>query len=59
MAENNNQNNNQAQAQPVDLNQLLKVRREKLAALQEALAHPSGEKQFPDCRARSRESWRQ
>ena len=40
MAENNNQNNNQAQAQPVDLNQLLKVRREKLAALQEAGKDP-------------------
>ncbi len=38
MAE-NNQNNNQAQA-PVDLNQLLKVRREKLAALQEAGKDP-------------------
>lgn len=39
MAENNqNQNNNQAQ--PVDLNQLLKVRREKLAALQEAGKDP-------------------
>ena len=37
MAENNqNQNNNQ----PVDLNQLLKVRREKLAALQEAGKDP-------------------
>ena len=35
---NNNQNNNQAQ--PVDLNQLLKVRREKLAALQEAGKDP-------------------
>ncbi len=40
MAENNNQNNNQAQAQTVDLNQLLKVRREKLAALQEAGKDP-------------------
>ena len=42
MADNNNQNNtqNQAQAQPVDLNQLLKVRREKLAALQEAGKDP-------------------
>ena len=40
MAENNNQNNNQAQAQSVDLNQLLKVRREKLAALQEAGKDP-------------------
>ena len=40
MAENNNQNNNQAQTQPVDLNQLLKVRREKLAALQEAGKDP-------------------
>ena len=40
MAENNNRNNNQAQAQPVDLNQLLKVRREKLAALQEAGKDP-------------------
>ena len=38
MAE-NNQNQNQAQA-PVDLNQLLKVRREKLAALQEAGKDP-------------------
>ena len=38
MAE-NNQNQNQAQA-PVDLNQLLKVRREKLAALQEAGMDP-------------------
>ena len=39
MADNNNQNNNQAQPQ-VDLNQLLKVRREKLAALQEAGKDP-------------------
>ena len=40
MAENNN-NPNQNQAQPqVDLNQLLKVRREKLAALQEAGKDP-------------------
>ena len=40
MAENKqNQNQNQAQA-PVDLNQLLKVRREKLAALQEAGKDP-------------------
>ena len=38
MAE-NTQNNNQAQA-PVDLNQLLKVRREKLATLQEAGKDP-------------------
>ena len=38
MAE-NNQNQNQAQA-PVDLNQLLKVRREKLASLQEAGKDP-------------------
>ena len=36
---NNNQNNNQNQA-PVDLGQLLKVRREKLAALQEAGKDP-------------------
>ena len=39
MAENNNNQNNN-QAQPVDLNQLLKVRREKLAALQEAGKDP-------------------
>ncbi|MBR4143894.1 MAG: lysine--tRNA ligase, partial [Lachnospiraceae bacterium] len=36
---NNNQNNNQNQA-PVDLGQLLKVRREKLANLQEAGKDP-------------------
>lgn len=40
MAENNNQNNNQNQAAPVDLGQLLKVRREKLANLQEAGKDP-------------------
>ena len=39
MAENNNNQNNN-QAQPVDLNQLLKVRREKLATLQEAGKDP-------------------
>jgi len=39
MAENNQNQQNQAQA-PVDLNQLLKVRREKLAALQEAGKDP-------------------
>ncbi len=38
MAENNNQNNNQAK--PQDLNQLLKVRREKFHALQEAGKDP-------------------
>ncbi|MBR1861048.1 MAG: lysine--tRNA ligase [Lachnospiraceae bacterium] len=41
MSEQNNRNNNQENnAQPQDINQLLKVRREKLAALQEAGKDP-------------------
>ena len=40
MSEQNNQNKNKGQGQQQDLNQLLKVRREKLANLQEAGKDP-------------------
>ena len=40
MSENQNQNNNQAPARTEDINELMRVRREKLANLQEAGCDP-------------------